>query len=284
MPPFPDLEPDVGHGQEPTVAAPAGPLAPEDVLLRVKAEGLRRRSRRHRRNALLAALGLAVVAVPAVTLLPADGGPEGVTVAADPGDGDAADTGGEREASTTVAEGPTTAVPTTSGEVAAATTAVEESRPPITEPLPPTTVAPAAPETTTPAPQCRNSADPACGEFRWDPAPGPNEPLTASFVDVPATVTAGEPVTLFVAWSDPDATLTFDNFSAEGVALAPSCAVERRYGPWTPPEPAGGSGELSYTHTFASPGTYTVIVSLGTGTCGEPYASERTVQLDITVQ
>src|SRR5437762_1768062 len=57
-----------------------------------------------------------------------------------------------------------------------------------------TGAAPPAATTTTsvrPAPPtkpCRNSYDPACGPFRWDPDPGPNQPLgvTASAQQVKA--------------------------------------------------------------------------------------------------
>ena len=45
-------------------------------------------------------------------------------------------------------------------------------------PTPDTTTAPGAPTTTLP---CRNSTDPACGPFRWDPAPAPNQPVAVSY-------------------------------------------------------------------------------------------------------
>src|SRR5437016_1743450 len=42
-----------------------------------------------------------------------------------------------------------------------------------------TTAAPSATTTTVrPGPVCRNSTDQACGEFRWDPAAGPDAPMT----------------------------------------------------------------------------------------------------------
>jgi hypothetical protein len=269
LPSFPELHDDV----QVVGAPPAGPVAPADVLARVKAEGLRRRTRRHRRNGVLAALGIALLAVPAVALLPEDGDDD-VTVAAE-GDGDAAPR-------TTEAHRPTTTVST----AATATTA-----PPTTVVVeggdvglvPPLVIEREAPVTTVPAPVCRNSTDAACGEFRWDPAPAANQPLTAGFG--PSTeATAGVPFTIEVNWADPDAAdLTFDHFSPDGVGLARACTIEPRYGPWTPPAPARGAGQLRYTHTFEAPGTYTVVVSLGTADCNSPYGSDVTVEQTITV-
>src|SRR5438552_13353642 len=43
---------------------------------------------------------------------------------------------------------------------------------PVTTPRP--TSSPAVPTTTSP---CRNSTDAGCGSFRWDPPPGPNQPM-----------------------------------------------------------------------------------------------------------
>jgi hypothetical protein len=274
LPSFPDLHDDVDAGA-PVVAAP-GPVAPADVLARVKTEGLRRRTRRHRRNGVLAALGIALLAVPAVALLPEDG-TDDVTVAAE-GDREAERpaTTGARRPTTTVTTGTTLPPPSTASTVVVEGEDVGLIPPLVIEREPTATTVPAAPV-------CRNSTDPACGEFRWDPAPAANQDLTAAFVDVPATVTAGEPTTFFVAWSDPDATLAYDMFSADNALLAQPCQIENRFGPWTPPPAEPGSGELSYTHTFEAPGTYTVAVALATGACDSPYNSQGTVYLDVTV-
>lgn len=257
-----------------------GPAAPADVLARVKSEGMRRRTRRHRRNSLVAMLGLVAVALPAIALLPGDDPADDVRVAGET----------ENESPATV-DRPDGTVPTTVAASVPPTTAVappvepegdvelgpatQYERP---EPTP-TTVPPA----TTPAPVCQNSTDPACGDFRWEPAPAANQPLTAAFVDAPATAAVGEAVSFSVAWSDPDAQLSFDYFSADGVAIARDCAIERRYGPWTPPDAAAGSGELSYSHTFTEAGTYTVLVTLSTADCNSPYSSDRTVETTVTV-
>ena len=279
---FPDSDVRTSTG----VPAAGGGTAPSDVLARVKAEGLRRRTRRHRRNGVLAVLGLAIVAVPAIALLPGDGGDEDVTVAAE-SDADArpTPTSARRPASTTVP--PSTA--TTATTLPTVTTIVVDGDevgliPPTSVVRPPRTTVPPSTAPPTTAPVCRNSTDAACGEFRWDPEPAPNQPLTAAFVDSPGSAVVGEAVVFNVVWSDPDATLSYDSFSAEGVGLGRACAQQARFGPWTPPEPAGGSGELSYQHTFTAPGTYTVVVSVGTADCNNPYGNDTTAETVVTVE
>lgn len=258
--------------REPAVT---GPAAPADVLARVKAEGLRRRTRRHRRNAVLAVVALALVAVPTVSLLP-DGGDEEVTVAADPGQPTTAEDRSDGDGSATSSPGSSTPPSTAAGAAepaAPAPTAVADP-PPSTAPVPPSSV---------PITPCRNSYDSACGDFRWDPEPGPNGPITAAFVDAPATAIVGEQVTFTVAWTDPDAELAYDHFSPDGVGMGQACTMEMRFGPWTPPDPVADGGELSYTHAFDAPGTYVVVVSIGTGGCNNPYGSDKAVETSITV-
>ncbi|MBA2283734.1 MAG: hypothetical protein H0W25_21205, partial [Acidimicrobiia bacterium] len=149
--------------------------------------------------------------------------------------------------------------------------------------------APTVPATTPPptAPPCRNSTDAGCGEFRWDPAPGANAPLQASFVAPPAAVVVGTPVTFEVRWNDGDASLVLDHFSPDGVALARGCAQARRYGPWDAPAPRPGNGTLTYTHTFTAPGPATVTLSLATdatdGDCADPYAGELVLEQTVEV-
>lgn len=285
MPSYPDFDVDA-----PIRTHTDTPRVPEELLARVKAEGMRRRSRRHRRNAVFAAFGLALVAVPAIALLPGDDGDEDVTVAAD----------SERQSTTST---PTTSARRTTTTVASPETTIADAV--VVAPstividddevglIPPTSVVrrppPPAPATTAPPPTtvaCRDSRDPQCGEFRWDPPPAPNQPLTAGFVDAPTTATVGQEVLFIVSWADPDATLSFANFSVTtegGVGLGQACTQEQRYGPWTPPPPAGGSGEVEELYTFSAPGTYFVTMSLGTADCNSPYADESTVEVVVTV-
>jgi len=60
------------------------------------------------------------------------------------------------------------------------------------------------------------------------------------------------------------------------------------YGPWTPPNRQPGSFTKTYTHTYQAPGQYVVrftFRSWATDRCAglDPYASERTAQLVLTV-
>jgi hypothetical protein len=164
----------------------------------------------------------------------------------------------------------------------------------------PTTV---APPTTL---WCRNSTDPRCGPFRWDPEPGPNAPLTVTITFTPERPKAYDEVRFFVTASDPDARITSNicnrfgdetspgpdgwgtcisavSFGPDGPPPpSPYCAPEK-YGPWSPPPPEGGSTALGnppsegVPHTFTAAGTYRVGWRFTSASewCGpnEPYAS-----------
>jgi hypothetical protein len=143
-----------------------------------------------------------------------------------------------------------------------------------------------APTTTVPPLVCHNSTNPACGPFRWEPAPGPNQPLSASFTSAPAQAVVGEEVTFVVDWSDPDDVFGGEAFSSDGSALGRPCVAypSNRYGPWTPPAAQAGGGTRIYRQTFTAPGTYTVNVDLySNGECDHPYASEAHISATITV-
>ena len=264
-----------------SVDLPTGTTAPDDVLARVKSEGLRRRSRRHRRNSALAVLGIAIAAVPAVALLPDGGGDaEDVTVAAESDRRPATsverrdvDPGPSTTAAPTETLPPTTVVEVDGGEAVLIppTSVVRPPRPTPTT-VPPTTV-----------PTCRNSFDAACGEFRWDPDPGPNAPLNVAFLNASEPIPAGD-YTFEVSWADDDAALAYSDFALDGdPLLGQACTQEARFGPWTPPARAGGSGVISETFTL-TPGEHVIAVAAGTGDCNNPYASEATVEVVVTVQ
>ena len=71
---------------------------------------------------------------------------------------------------------------------------------------------------------------------------------------------------------------------ATDAAIGAPCTVPERYGAWTPPPATGGSGRISFTETFATAGEHTVFVDLWTGdVCSHPYASERHIEVPITV-
>lgn len=271
------------------------PTAPSaDLLDSVKADGSRRRTNRRRRNLAFAVLGLGLVAVPAATLSAnGDSGRQDISVATDAGPvslPELADDSMPFE----IEPVPETIVPLPAPvdivpQVAPATTVA--ATPGGTEPTAPPRTAPAT--TATPTLVCRNSTDPACGPFRWDPALLPDQPLVASFTKAPTTAVAGQPVAFEVSWSDGDAKLTYDRFSTDGTSLGSACSMVPRYGPWTPPERVAGSGTLAYGTTFAGPGTYTVAVTLGTGgapgeiprtvECSPPYGGAARIETTVTV-
>ena len=277
MPFFADSDSDVRS----SIDLPTGTTAPADVLARVKSEGLRRRNRRHRRNSALAVLGIAIAAVPAVALLP-DGGRSAEEVSTASVDGD--------ERPTTTAEPRRPAASTTVTTTAAPhppTTVVEVDGgeavliPPTSVVRPPRPTPTTVPPTTVPA--CRNSFDSACGEFRWDPDPGPNAPLNVAFVNAADTIPAGDYV-FRASWSDEDASMTYADFAHDDEPLlGQACTAEARFGPWTPPPRAGGSGEVSEMFTL-TPGEHTITVQAATADCNNPYASEATVEVVVTVQ
>lgn len=272
----------------PDTHTPTGPPS-EDLLGSVKAEGVRRRSSRHRRALAGAVLALGLVAAPAVAFRSGDDG-AGRTVSVASG-GEGVDDGSTpvpaddvvaptdlAEPVATVPDVPTT-LPTPSPE---ATTAVPPSVSPTTGVAPPPPTVPRTlPSTTTtmkPAPACRNSSDPACGTFRWDPAPSANQPLEARFTKEPAgPIAAGSEFVFEVEWSDGDAELTYDQLSTGGGLLGAPCSMEARYGPSTPPPVAPGRGVLRYPTTFPAAGEYEVAVALGTADCASPYGNDLTV-------
>lgn len=281
-------------------SAPSRATAPEDILARVKSDGLRRRTRRHRRNALVAAFGLVILAVPAISLLPSGDSDDELDTAAE-----------VEQPSTTDRPTTTERSTTTTADTTATSTVTTLAAPTITVVVPDpeastesgasaTTVprrAPSTPRTTVPrrspttqlAPPttatCRNSTEPSCGDFRWEPDPGSNAPLQANISASNSAPEAGETVTFTVTWSDADASLTFDRVAVDSEAgLSQACSTERRFGPWTPPARNGGSGELTFQREFFTAGEHFVTVALATADCNSPYGSERTVQMVVVVQ
>jgi hypothetical protein len=118
-----------------------------------------------------------------------------------------------------------------------------------------TTTARAAPA---PAKICRNSYDPACGPFRWDPDPGPNQPLRVTVTPPSQQVKAGDEVNFHIVAEDPDAridrcvVMEFGDGQTGG-SCPPSAACPTPYGPWTPPAKAADRYELDVKHKYTSP-------------------------------
>lgn len=154
-----------------------------------------------------------------------------------------------------------------------------------------TVTAPGAPTTTLP---CRNSTDPACGPFRWDPPPEPDQPVEIEITSSPRAPRVGQQVTVTVRVAEPDAqigTVTVGFGDEDVVALPPAGAVncEGPSGPWTPPEIARDETVTTYGHTYAQPGDYTIDVYAAStdfldGTCPpNPYASQGSASAPIHV-
>ena len=151
---------------------------------------------------------------------------------------------------------------------------------------------PAATTTTT---VCRNSTNPACGPFRWEPAPFPNQRLAVRVMREPFDVAVGEPVTWRVEGEDSDAQVvwcqvydlgdgttmgTVGSFCGNG----PGC-TGRRFGPWSPPSTKAGSYHYEVAHTYAAAGTYTArffVYSEDGGEC-HPYGNQETVTVAVSV-
>jgi hypothetical protein len=264
----------------------------------VRVEGARRRTRRRRRNLALAVLCLALLAVPAAALRSGHGAERHLDVAADGVATDPAALADDQSVPPAIDPVPTSLPsvgdPSSPAPVAPGPTlppaAVAPAVVPAPAPVPAATTGTTA-RTTTTGRVCHNSSDPACGQFRWDPPLGPNQPLVASFTKAPTTAVVGQPLIFEVVWSDGDAKLSQDRFTTDDTHVGTACSLVPRYGPWTPPAPVGGSGTLTYPTSFGQPGTYHVSVELGTGDpqgpvgddCNPVYGNATSVETTITV-
>jgi hypothetical protein len=157
-----------------------------------------------------------------------------------------------------------------------------------TSPAPPTTTAPRPPA---PPPVCRNSFNPACGAFRWDPAPAGNRPMVVELLQAkssaeqppppdggapaaaPETLTAGQRSWFSWRGTDPDALPncwridwgdgTFDDAcAAVGESLDPERTRCQRqaFGPWTPRNGFVRPFATTVQHTYAGPGAFRVVI------------------------
>ena len=266
-----------------------------------------------RRQHVLATLVVAVVLVGAVVLTQVDGGETAVeTTAGITGQLQselAADVAlPVPAASGTVPEPIASTVPVVSTTVAPALPTTAPAKPAGVPPAPtaappvttvtPTTVAPViltAPTITVVA--CRNSTDPACGPFRFDPQPGSDRPMTVQVVAEPASVGAGGEVVFTLTLNDPDGVSYGSTLFNYGDAGGGDSSVEKckRFGAWDPParEAAPAAEVLRIRHTYASPGTYTAsfafdagpfdCVDRVTGRGDRPYASSATGTVIVVV-
>lgn len=218
----------------------------------------RGRAMRRRRRSVFGASAIAAVVAIALAVAGLASGDGGEAVVAD----GAGSTTTATDATATSA--PTTTSSSTETTVGAVTTTTEPG---------PSSEHP--PMTTAPPPSCRNSRDPACGPFAWDPVPA-NEPIAFVVTVSPERPVAGQPVTVSVHARDPEAGLLYvgpnphgfctpqwgDSDSPGGCSRTADRRIEDppRTGPWDPPAPVGASASGTFEHTYTAPGTYTVTV------------------------
>lgn len=216
---------------------------------------------------------------------------------------------GTTTASTTKPRGTTTKPTTTTTFVLPPLPIPPTTSPPTT--AAPVTVATTAPVTTTPAtttpvtapPVCRDSFDPRCGAFRWEPPPPANRGLSVSLAVSDTAPAAGTAVSFTVDLGDADAAPQCASASIGGrrVPLTDasgqpvrSCVVRVcaqgpvRYGPWTPPAPSGGSRRVFGTFVAQGRGAQDLAVVASSGSGGacpyDPYGSTAGRSATITVR
>ena len=171
-------------------------------------------------------------------------------------------------------------------------------------PLVTATTVPADSTTTTTtsdaAPECRNSTDPRCGPFRWEPEPT-KHPLTVDVSVLTADPVAGKPVQFKVIVDEKDTTIAGNcyGYSGTGIEGRPTCmptypaCVDQStaYGPWAPPEQMPDRYEMTQSFTYDKAGTYTLSFTFNTGWPGcfpwsprDPYANSGTGTVTFTVR
>ena len=158
--------------------------------------------------------------------------------------------------------------------------------------LPSTTTSTPFQESPLATPPCRNSTDPACGPFSWDPAPPVNQPIALDARLSAVQVAVGQEVVLTNVVTDPDAADVRDwvQWGDEEVSLIPPkvelpCAL---YGPWDTPLAVPGRLKTTYRHSYTQPGTYAVLVYVESFTttevdCYNLFDDVTQVTLTITV-
>ena len=144
-----------------------------------------------------------------------------------------------------------------------------------------------------PARSCRNSVDPACGPFHFDPPPV-DEPMRVEVTVSPEEPEPDDEVTFTVRVEDdgparPDDcvnTQTYGERDEEvGVCSADCPPSEPRYGHWDPPPPERTSFEEKFRHTYREAGTYTATFRYNEGAdcSSSPYRSRGEASVTVTV-
>ena len=191
--------------------------------------------------------------------------------------------------------------PTSGSQALATTTTSSPETTPTAAPGPSTTIA-ASPTTTTPAPTttvtpCRNSHDPACGPFYFDPPPDPDQPMTVEVIPSVSTVRVGEPMSFHIIRRDADGVsdgLRSYDVGDDSLIAMYGRGLCDRYGPQDPP-PKGLTPTVvtdDFPHTYTRAGTFTVKFTYQeggacqdsrTGGWDRPYASSGEGSVVMTV-
>jgi inhibitor of cysteine peptidase len=150
---------------------------------------------------------------------------------------------------------------------------------------------------------CRNSTNPRCGPFRWDPQPLPNQPMRVDVRVTPSNPRPGDVVTFTVVSFDPDAPgqgiglISQDFGDGHNQALVVDPGPCDWFGPWTPPAPQAGRQIATYTHTYPSAGTFVARFTANSGSpdgsplcqdptshrSGDPFANHGVGAITVTV-
>ena len=182
---------------------------------------------------------------------------------------------------------PVTVFGLTLGHEAAPATTTTTAAPPTTvrHVVPPprrTTTTTVAGGTTTTIAGCHNSTDPKCGAFSLT-TPPPTDPLLVYDSYTPSTPVNGEPVTLAVRAVDGTATLVVDwgdgTIDRSATQFSPSCQPPT--GLWSLPFITLNPVTPTPTHTYATPGAYTVHIEASV--CGIYTHLQGTTTADILI-
>ncbi|MEO7556268.1 MAG: hypothetical protein ABIV94_06650 [Acidimicrobiales bacterium] len=228
----------------------------DQLLKSVYQNGDRYARRRRQRFAGLGAAGVLALALSAAALT-GQGGRRTVSTASDlPSTYESSTTSTTVHPVTRSDDTTTTSAPSVPTSVPTPTTPTTP-----TESIPPDLSHDEAP----PAPLvCRNSVDPACGNFYYDWT-GPNRPATITLSASPPQPRVGEPVTITVTFDDPDGEppgrcwsffTSYDDITTSGDPAGENLCGDHfyfeRHGPWDPPPPWHWT--QVYTTTYGAPG------------------------------
>jgi hypothetical protein len=216
-------------------------LPPSDeIYARVLNDGMRRRRRALRLMAALSALVVLTAGVVSLTRARDSSRTQAV----------AADSSGATS---------TTSEPATTSSAIEPSGATESSQDSSAPP-------PSEGSTTAATPICRNSTNPDCGPFYWDPDPAPNQPLALSATYSPQNPHVGETVTFMIHAEDPDGDIGCVSLTPpSGDSLGGVCGggpgigcSSEPQGPWDTPSAHPSAVDRTYTYTFDHSGSYTL--------------------------